>query len=93
MVCYTTDKQMGYPCEINVVDSRNFNPDETVFKVAIPTGGPKVTIPSILLFNNSAYSCLMKGVSKIQMPLTFFVGHIDGVEWVGRPAADWTRQW
>merc|ERR1711879_124542 len=32
MVCYTTDKQMGYPCEINVVDSRNFNPDETVFK-------------------------------------------------------------
>merc|ERR1719411_1188152 len=34
---------MGYPCEINVVDSRNFNPDETVFKVAIPTGGPKVT--------------------------------------------------
>ena len=42
-VCYTTDKQMGYPCEINVVDSRNFNPDETVFKVAIPTGGPKVT--------------------------------------------------
>merc|ERR1719330_1128603 len=43
MVCYTTDKQMGYPCEINVVDSRNFNPDKTVFKVAIPTGGPKVT--------------------------------------------------
>ena len=49
MVCYTTDKQMGYPCEINVVDSRNFNPDETVFKVAIPTGGPKVIISSIVL--------------------------------------------
>jgi len=43
MVCYTTDKQMGYPCEINVVDARNFNADETVFKVAIPPGGPKVT--------------------------------------------------
>ena len=24
LVCYTTDKQMGYPCEINVVDARNF---------------------------------------------------------------------
>ena len=42
-VCYTTDKQMGYPCEISVVDSRNFHPDEAAFKVAIPTGGPKVT--------------------------------------------------
>jgi len=43
MVCYTTDKQMGYPCEINVVDARNFNADEPIFKVAIPSGGPKVT--------------------------------------------------
>lgn len=43
MVCYTTDKQMGYPCEINVVDARNFNAEEPIFKVAIPTGGPKVT--------------------------------------------------
>jgi len=43
MVCYTTDKQMGYPCEINVVDSRTFNAEEPIFKVAIPTGGPKVT--------------------------------------------------
>merc|ERR1711970_553389 len=43
LVCYTTDKQMGYPCEINVVDARNFNAEEPVFKVAIPTGGPKVT--------------------------------------------------
>ena len=43
MVCYTTDKQMGYPCEINVVDARTFNPEEPVFKVAIPANGPKVT--------------------------------------------------
>jgi len=43
LVCYTTDKQMGYPCEINVVDARNFNADEPIFKVAIPSGGPKVT--------------------------------------------------
>jgi len=43
MICYTTDKQMGYPCEITVVDARNFNPDEPIFKVAIPSGGPKVT--------------------------------------------------
>jgi len=43
MVCYTTDKQMGYPCEITVVDSRTFSHEEPVFKVAIPAGGPKVT--------------------------------------------------
>lgn len=43
MVCFTTDKQMGYPCEINVVDARNFT-DEPIFKVAIPSpNGPKVT--------------------------------------------------
>ena len=42
-VCYTTDKQMGYPCEISVVDTRTFNPDDAAFKVAIPTGGPKVS--------------------------------------------------
>jgi len=43
MACYSTDKQMGYPCEIIVVDSRNFNAEEPIFKVAIPSGGPKVT--------------------------------------------------
>ena len=43
MVCYTTDKQMGYPSEIHVVDARTFNPDEPIFKFAIPDKGPKVT--------------------------------------------------
>lgn len=43
MVCYTTDKQMGYSCDIVVVDARTFNADEPIFKVSIPTAGPKVT--------------------------------------------------
>jgi len=43
MVCYTTDKQMGYPCDINIVDSRTFNAEEPIMKVSIPQGGPKVT--------------------------------------------------
>ncbi len=43
MVCFTTDKQMGYPCEINVVDARVFNTDNPVFKIPIPANGPKVS--------------------------------------------------
>jgi len=43
MVCYTTDKQMGYPCDICVVDSRSFNAEEPIMKISIPSGGPKVT--------------------------------------------------
>jgi len=43
MVCFTTDKAMKYPCEINVVDARTFSPDEPVMKLPIPSGGPKVT--------------------------------------------------
>lgn len=43
MVCFTTDKQMGYPCEITVVDSRTFSSEEPIIKIPIPTGGPKVT--------------------------------------------------
>jgi len=43
MVCFTTDKQMGYPCEIQVVDARTFSAEEPIFKVAIPANGPKVT--------------------------------------------------
>jgi len=43
MVCYTTDKQMGYPCEINIVDARNFTGENPIAKIPIPTGGPKVT--------------------------------------------------
>merc|ERR1712098_19439 len=33
----------GYPCEITVVDARNFNAEEPIFKVQIPSAGPKVT--------------------------------------------------
>jgi len=43
LVCFTTDKQMGYPCEINVVDARTFSIEEPVMKFQIPQGGPKVT--------------------------------------------------
>lgn len=43
MVCFTTDKQMRYPCEINVVDARVFNTDNPVFKIPIPANGPKVS--------------------------------------------------
>ena len=43
MVCFTTDRQMGYPCEITVVDSRVFNTEDPIFKIPIPPGGPKVT--------------------------------------------------
>lgn len=43
MVCFTTDKQMGYPCEIYVVDSRDFNKDNPIMKIPIPTNGPKVS--------------------------------------------------
>jgi len=43
LACFTTDKQMGYPCEITVVDSRDFNVENPVMKINIPTGAPKVT--------------------------------------------------
>jgi len=44
LVCYTTDKQMGHPCEINVVDVANFSNDcEPDLKLSIPPNGPKVT--------------------------------------------------
>jgi len=43
MVCLTTDKQMGYPCEITVVDGRDFNVDNPIMKIPIPPGGPKVS--------------------------------------------------
>jgi translation initiation factor 3 subunit I len=44
MICFTTDKQMGHPCEINVLDAKNFSADaEPVLKLPIPPNGPKVT--------------------------------------------------
>lgn len=43
MVAFTTDKQMGYPCEIHVVDARTFSTEQSVFKIPIPTTGPKVS--------------------------------------------------
>lgn len=43
MVCYTTDKQMKYPCEINLIDPRNFQASEKICSFAIPDAGPKVT--------------------------------------------------
>ena len=49
MVCFTTDKQMGHQCEINVVDARNFSMDEPVLKMSIPPNGPKVKIEILTL--------------------------------------------
>lgn len=43
MVCFTTDKQMKYPCEITMVDPRNFRAEEIIHKMEIPPAGPKVT--------------------------------------------------
>jgi len=43
LVCFTTDRSLGYECEITVVDSRTFTPEDAVMKVPIPTKGPKVT--------------------------------------------------
>jgi len=43
MICFTTDKQMKYPCEINMYDPRNFRAGEEIVKFEIPEKGPKVT--------------------------------------------------
>jgi len=44
LVAYTTDKQMGYPCIISVVDVRNFSKEATpILSITIPSAGPKVT--------------------------------------------------
>jgi len=43
MLAYTTDKQMGYPCIITVVDVRKFNTEDPIMNITIPTNGPKVT--------------------------------------------------
>ena len=57
-VCFTTDKQMGYPCDIYIVDARNFNKDEPVFKVSIPDKGPKVRVVDSV--NLIQFGCVKK---------------------------------
>jgi len=57
MICFTTDKQMGYLCEINVVDARNFTEEGAVMKIQIPKDGPKIT--SMLW--SSLDNCLLTG--------------------------------
>jgi len=42
LMAYTTDKQMGYPCIIQVVDVRDFKADP-IMSITIPPNGPKVT--------------------------------------------------
>jgi len=42
-ICFTTDKQMKYTCDIVLVDPRNFRLEEAICKSSIPTAGPKVT--------------------------------------------------
>jgi hypothetical protein len=34
---------LGHPCEITVVDARQFTAEDPIFKIPIPTGAPKVT--------------------------------------------------
>merc|ERR1712226_821055 len=44
MVAFTTDKQMGQPCVIHIVDLRCFGKeDQAMITIPIPTAGPKVT--------------------------------------------------
>jgi len=43
LVAYSTDRSMGQPCIITVVDVREFNAEKPVMTLAIPTKGPKVT--------------------------------------------------
>lgn len=45
MVAFSTDKAMGHPCELTVVDSRtvgNFSKDNSIMKLQV-TPGPKIT--------------------------------------------------
>jgi len=42
MLAFSTDKQMGYPCIISIVDVRNFS-GEPILNIPIPDKGPKVT--------------------------------------------------
>ncbi|TRY72510.1 hypothetical protein TCAL_01065 [Tigriopus californicus] len=43
LAAFTSDKQMGHPCIINVMDVRDFQADKPVMQVVIPDKGPKVT--------------------------------------------------
>ncbi len=45
LVAFSTDKQMGHPCIINVVDTRTFGAADAkpVMSITIPPKGPKVT--------------------------------------------------
>jgi len=43
LVFYCTDKIMGHPCSITVVDVREFSKDKPVMELTIPDKGPKIT--------------------------------------------------
>ncbi len=43
LAAFSTDRQMGHPCIINVVDVREFSGDKIVMSMTIPPSGPKVT--------------------------------------------------
>ncbi len=43
MAAFSTDRQMGHDCIINVVDVREFDVDKPIMTLSIPQKGPKVT--------------------------------------------------
>jgi len=42
MVAFTTDKNMGQPCVIHIVDTRIFGSDQPMITIPIPAKGPKL---------------------------------------------------
>merc|ERR1712073_12517 len=43
MVAFTTDKNMGHPCNIHIVDLGTFGSEQPMITIPIPPKGPKVT--------------------------------------------------
>jgi translation initiation factor 3 subunit I len=43
MVAFTTDKNMGQPCNIHIADLRTFGSEQPMITIPIPQKGPKVT--------------------------------------------------
>ena len=64
MVAFSTDKQMGHPCIINVVDTRTFSVDKPVMTIPIPPKGPKVTsnCSSYMYTNDSLLKCFIVSI-------------------------------
>ena len=55
MVAFSTDKQMGHPCIINVVDTRTFHADKPVMTIPIPPKGPKVKCDRAIIVHHNSF--------------------------------------